>query len=70
MVRWSDPGDEAVDISESVRARVRFQGLPEGLGAAELEAYRGSVEVPCRPYYAYEEYLAVFGDAPGSGARS
>ncbi|WP_328673906.1 hypothetical protein [Streptomyces sp. NBC_00328] len=34
---------------------VRFQGLPEGLGAAKPEAYRGSVEVPHRPYYAYEE---------------
>jgi hypothetical protein len=25
------------------------------------------VEVPHRPYYAYEEILAVFGDAPGIG---
>ncbi|MFD6549139.1 hypothetical protein [Streptomyces sp. NPDC058398] len=48
-------------------ARTCFEGLPRGLGAAEREAYWGSVEVPYRPYYAYEEVLAVFGDAPGIG---
>ncbi|WP_326783383.1 hypothetical protein [Streptomyces sp. NBC_00151] len=40
-------------------ARVRFQGLPESLGAAKPEAHRGSVEVPHRPYYAYEEILGL-----------
>ena len=34
--------------------------------AAERHAYWANVEVPYRPYYAYEETLAVFGDMPGS----
>jgi hypothetical protein len=60
-----DEGEkEKVDAGRAL-ARMRFDGLPEGLSGAELEAYWGSVEVPYRPYYAYEEMLATFGDVTG-----
>ncbi|GAA2585128.1 FxSxx-COOH system tetratricopeptide repeat protein [Actinomadura fulvescens] len=47
-------------------ARRRFSGLPVGLTEPERRAYWSAVEVPYRAFYAYEETLAVFGDAPGS----
>ncbi|WP_442538538.1 hypothetical protein, partial [Streptomyces pseudogriseolus] len=48
----------------------RFEGLPKGhdgreLGPQELSAYWGNVEIPYRPYYAYEETLATVGDESG-----
>ncbi|WTJ79386.1 FxSxx-COOH system tetratricopeptide repeat protein [Kitasatospora sp. NBC_01539] len=49
-------------------ARIRFAGLPSGLGEAELAQYWASVEIPYRPFYSYEEILAPFGDAPGQPA--
>ncbi|MEK8107503.1 hypothetical protein NKG94_24610 [Micromonospora sp. M12] len=33
---------------------------------AERRRYWAAVEVPYRPFYAYEETLATFGDPPGS----
>nr|WP_329572414.1 FxSxx-COOH system tetratricopeptide repeat protein [Kitasatospora sp. NBC_01266] len=47
-------------------ARIRFDGLPSGLSEEELVRYWGSVEIPYRPFYAYEEILATFGDKPGT----
>ncbi|PYC85369.1 ATP/GTP-binding protein [Streptomyces tateyamensis] len=47
-------------------ARIRFEGLPSGLNSEELVHYWGSVEIPYRPFYAYEEILATFGDQPGT----
>ena len=47
-------------------ARQRFGGLPEGMTEAQLAQYWGAVEIPYRPFYAYEEILAGFGDQPGS----
>ena len=32
----------------------------------QSDAYWGSVEIPYRPYYAFEELLATFGESPGS----
>ena len=62
-----------VDLSEQERvdasrifAQRRFENLPSDMTAAERHAYWANVEVPYRPYYAYEETLAVFGDMPGS----
>lgn len=42
-----------------------FGNVPAGMTATERRTYWASVEVPYRPYYAYQEMLAVFGDAPG-----
>ncbi|MGC5017729.1 FxSxx-COOH system tetratricopeptide repeat protein [Micromonospora sp. DT47] len=44
----------------------RFAGLPTGMTEAERRRYWAAVEVPYRPFYAYEETLATFGDPPGS----
>lgn len=63
-MRIDDGEKEKVDVGRAL-ARMRFDGLPEGLSGAELDAYWGSVEVPYRPYYAYEEILATFGDVAG-----
>ncbi|MEU6853261.1 FxSxx-COOH system tetratricopeptide repeat protein [Actinacidiphila alni] len=46
-------------------ARARFEGLPGGLTEEETTRYWGSVEIPYRSYYNYEETLATFGDATG-----
>jgi cellulose biosynthesis protein BcsQ/tetratricopeptide (TPR) repeat protein len=45
-------------------ARLRFQDLLGGLPPDAVDAYWGELEIPYKPYYAYEEILAVFGDRP------
>ncbi|AVH58895.1 MULTISPECIES: FxSxx-COOH system tetratricopeptide repeat protein [Streptomyces] len=65
-----DEGEkEKVDAGRAL-ARLKFDGLPKGLGGEELggeelTAYWGAVEIPYRPYYAYEETLATVGDESG-----
>jgi tetratricopeptide (TPR) repeat protein len=60
-----DPSEkERADLGR-MSAQHAFQGLPAGLTGADRRAYWANVEVPYRPYYAYEEMLAVFGDTPG-----
>lgn len=65
-----DEGEkEKVDAGRAL-ARLKFDGLPKGLGGEELgsedlSAYWGNVEIPYRPYYAYEETLATVGDESG-----
>ena len=46
-------------------ARLRFQGLPKQLFSVKTAQYWGSVEIPYKAFYAYEEVLAPFGDQPG-----
>jgi hypothetical protein len=61
-----DEGEkEKLDIGRSL-ARAKFEPFPIGLSAAKIGQYWGSVEIPYKPYYAYEEILATFGDEPGS----
>ncbi|HEX6075142.1 MAG TPA: FxSxx-COOH system tetratricopeptide repeat protein, partial [Micromonosporaceae bacterium] len=45
-------------------ARLRFGPFLTGLSAEEAETYWGDVEIPYKPFYAYEEILAPFGDRP------
>ncbi|MFJ6812951.1 FxSxx-COOH system tetratricopeptide repeat protein [Streptomyces avermitilis] len=65
-----DEGEkEKVDAGRAL-ARLKFDGLPKGLGGEdlspeELSQYWGAVEIPYRPYYAYEETLATVGDESG-----
>ena len=65
-----DEGEkEKVDAGRAL-ARLKFDGLPRGLGGEELgheelTTYWGNVEIPYRPYYAYEETLATVGDESG-----
>lgn len=66
-MRIEDGEKEKLDIGRST-ARRRFEGFPQGLTQAESMAYWSSVEVPYKPFYAFEEILATFGDEPGSPA--
>ncbi|MCG7206826.1 FxSxx-COOH system tetratricopeptide repeat protein [Streptomyces arenae] len=68
-MRVDDGEKEKVEAGRAV-ARTKFAGLPKGpdgerLSADEVTAYWGSVEIPYKPYYAYEETLAVVGDKKG-----
>nr|WP_323802292.1 FxSxx-COOH system tetratricopeptide repeat protein [Sphaerisporangium corydalis] len=47
-------------------ARSRFDRFLTEMGKAEADRYWAAVEIPYRPYYAFEETLAAFGDVPGS----
>src|SRR3984885_7669280 len=60
-----DPFEQERVEAGRVFAQRRFENLPADMTAAQRRAYWSSVEVPYRPYYAYEEKLAIFGDTPG-----
>ncbi|SNQ51901.1 CobQ/CobB/MinD/ParA nucleotide binding domain-containing protein [Frankia canadensis] len=45
-------------------ARATFDSFLRGMDPGERERYWGDVEIPYKPYYSYEEILAVFGDRP------
>jgi MinD-like ATPase involved in chromosome partitioning or flagellar assembly len=54
---------EKAEIGRLV-ARQRLAGLPGGMSDAERDTYWRTVEVPHRPYFAFEEILATFGERP------
>ncbi|MFG2143723.1 FxSxx-COOH system tetratricopeptide repeat protein [Streptomyces sp. NPDC048696] len=62
--RIDDGEKEKADAGRAL-AREAFAGFPTGLGIEGAGAYWGTVEIPYRPFYAYEEVLATFGDPPG-----
>ena len=64
-MRIDDAEKEKLDIGRAL-ARARFDHLPRGLSEDQANTYWASVEIPYRPFYAFEELLAVFGEAPGS----
>jgi hypothetical protein len=48
-------------------ARIQFRGIPRGrTGSYDAHDYWNAVAIPYKPFYAFEETLAVFGDAPRS----
>lgn len=60
-----DPAEkDKVDAGRTFAMR-RFAGMPADMAANERADYWNAVEVPYRPFYAYEETLATFGDRPG-----
>lgn len=59
-------GENAKVEAGRAYARSRFGRFPQGMTEEEANNYWLSVEVPYRPYYAFEETLATFGDVPGS----
>ena len=63
--RIEDAEKEKLDIGRAL-ARMKFDGLPDGVTPETSAQYWGSVEVPYKPFYAFEETLATFGDDPGS----
>ncbi|MER6914693.1 FxSxx-COOH system tetratricopeptide repeat protein [Streptomyces sp. NPDC000594] len=60
-----DEGEKEKADAGRALARVKFDRFPTGLTGDELTSYWGAVEIPYRPYYAYEETLATFGDETG-----
>ena len=50
------------------RSRRRGSAACRGMGEYEESDYWASVAIPYKPFYAFEETLAVFGDAPRSPA--
>ena len=66
-MRIEDGEKVKLDIGRSL-ARMRFEGFPAGLSQEAAALYWASVEVPYKPFYAFEEILATFGDSPGSPA--
>lgn len=60
-----DEGEKEKADAGRALARLKFDRLPRDLSGEELTAYWGAVEIPYRPYYAYEETLATFGDEAG-----
>ncbi|MBW5485404.1 FxSxx-COOH system tetratricopeptide repeat protein [Streptomyces bambusae] len=60
-----DEGEKEKADAGRALARLKFDRFPGGLAGDELTSYWGSVEIPYRPYYAYEETLATFGDEAG-----
>src|ERR1700729_1863172 len=66
-MRIEDGEKEKLDAGRAL-ARSRFEGFPQGMPQEELITYWSAVEVPYKPFYAFEETLATFGDDPGSPA--
>ena len=64
-MRIDDAEKEKLDAGRGL-ARAKFDRIPRGLSEDEANAYWTYVEIPYKPYYAFEESLAAFGDAPGS----
>src|ERR1017187_7655335 len=64
-MRIEDGEKEKLDVGRAM-ARMRLEGFPEGLSQERAAPYWPSVERPNKPFYAFEETLATFGDAPGS----
>jgi tetratricopeptide (TPR) repeat protein len=57
-----DDGEKGKADTGRALARRRFDGLPSDLPELERQTYWSNVEIPYRPFYAYEEILAAFGD--------
>ena len=60
-----DEGEKERAERGRAEARSKFEGMPKALYTVRDDQYWGSIEIPYKPYYAYEEILAVFGDQPG-----
>ncbi|MBD9701472.1 FxSxx-COOH system tetratricopeptide repeat protein [Streptomyces caniscabiei] len=65
-----DEGEKQKVEAGRALARLQFEGLPKTLSGEnrtpeQLDAYWGAVEIPYRPFYAYEETLATVGDKSG-----
>jgi cellulose biosynthesis protein BcsQ len=59
-----EDGEQAKLENGRALARLRFTAYPSGLDPDARKRYWGDVEIPYKPFYAYEEVLATFGDEP------
>jgi CO dehydrogenase nickel-insertion accessory protein CooC1 len=66
-MRIEDGEKQKLDVGRAL-ARMKFEGFPAGMTPESAALYWASVEVPYKPFYAFEETLATFGDDPGSPA--
>src|SRR3984957_18145289 len=66
-MRIEDGEKEKLDVGRAL-ARMKFEGFPADMTPESSALYWASVEVPYKPFYAFEETLATFGDDPGSPA--
>lgn len=66
-MRVDDAEKEKLDAGRAF-ARSQFERFPMDMSRDEVTGYWGAVEIPYKPFYAYEETLATFGDASGSPA--
>jgi len=64
-MRIEDGEKEKLDVGRTM-ARRGFEGFPQGMPQEDRITYWSAVEVPYKPFYAFEEILATFGDAPAS----
>lgn len=64
-MRIEDAENEKLEAGRAL-ARARFAGLPRDMNDEDASRYWLAVEVPYRPFYAFEEILATFGDPPGA----
>jgi cellulose biosynthesis protein BcsQ/tetratricopeptide (TPR) repeat protein len=64
-MRVDDGELEKVDVGRKLAMRI-FDGIPADLPEMERRNYWASVEVPYKPFYSFEETLAVFGEPPGA----
>jgi tetratricopeptide (TPR) repeat protein len=64
-MRIDDSEKDKADTGLAV-ARSRFGSLPRGLTGYQLDDYWAAVTIPYKPFYAFEETLAIFGDTPRS----
>jgi MinD-like ATPase involved in chromosome partitioning or flagellar assembly len=64
-MRIDDNEKEKLDAGRAL-ARARFDRFPKGIRDEEASQYWSSIEIPYKPFYAFEETLATFGDTPGS----
>ncbi|CAI7976063.1 ATP/GTP-binding protein [Frankia sp. Hr75.2] len=62
-MRVEDGEQRKLELGRDV-ARVAFDPFLRDFDERTKEHYWGDVEIPYKPYYAYEEILAVFGDRP------
>jgi len=64
-MRIEDHEKEKLNVGRAV-ARAKFSRFPAGLSQEQVAQYWAAVEIPYKPFYAFEETLAVFGDDPAS----
>jgi hypothetical protein len=63
-MRVDEAEKDKADAGRSLVA-FKFDGFPAGMDDERRAQYWARVEIPYRPFYAYEETLATFGDIPG-----
>ncbi|WP_261561454.1 FxSxx-COOH system tetratricopeptide repeat protein [Frankia tisae] len=62
-MRVEDGEQKKLELGRDL-SRATFDVFLQELDSGERDLYWGDVEIPYKPYYAYEEILAVFGDRP------